>query len=160
MNTNYFDNKEYFNSISNKVVFTGKIDEYFNYKFGRLEYRSLEFKNELIGLPDYQGCSIVNYTDHSKKYTRITEHKHFNPIESDTTWITKEYPIPCSEEKIPYYPINDEGNNKLYLKYKLESDSLNNVIFGGRLAEYKYYDMHQVIESAINKANSEKENNP
>lgn len=160
LNTNYFDNKEYFNSISNKVVFTGKIDEYFNYKFGRLEYRSLEFKNELIGLPDYQGCSIVNYTDHSKKYTRITEHKHFNPIESDTTWITKEYPIPCSEEKIPYYPINDEGNNKLYLKYKLESDSLNNVIFGGRLAEYKYYDMHQVIESAINKANSEKENNP
>ena len=147
LNTNYFDNREFFNNIAEKIVFTGKIDEFYDFRFGELEYRSLEFKNELVETLDYQGCSIVNYTDKNTEFTRITEHKHFEQSKSDVTWITKEYPKTNNEQ--PFYPISDDKNNKIYNKYK-EISKKDNIIFGGRLAEYKYYDMHQVIGSALN----------
>ena len=121
-----------------------------------MEYRSLDFVSEKIEKNDYQGCSIVNYTEKEIPYTRITEHKHFDPVDSDCTWITKEYPKIYSKGDIPYYPINDEKNNKIYSLYKKESEKLENFIFGGRLSEYRYYDMHQVIASAISKAKREK----
>jgi len=150
-NVDYFKNKEYFNSISKTIVFTGKIDEFFDYKFGRLEYRSLFFEHEKLYIEDFQGCSVINYTDIKIPYTRICEHKHFENSKSNVTWITKEYPKDYVESDIPYYPINDDKNNKIYQKYKELSKSYPNVIFGGRLSEYKYYDMHQVIGSALKK---------
>jgi UDP-galactopyranose mutase len=147
----FFENREYFNSISKNIVFTGKIDEFFDYKFGQLEYRSLNFQNELHNVQDYQGCSVMNYTDSDVLYTRICEHKHFEKSKSDVTWITKEYPKNYEKSDIPYYPINDDKNNAIYQKYKELSTEYDNVIFGGRLSEYKYYDMHQVIGSALKK---------
>jgi UDP-galactopyranose mutase len=151
-NINYFENRDYWNSLAEKVVFTGKIDEFFDYQFGELEYRSLDFKNERVEINDYQGCSIVNYTEFEIPYTRITEHKHFENSKSNVTWITKEYPKDYKRGDTPYYPINDEKNNKIYNKYKELSKNYPNIIFGGRLAEYKYYDMHQVIGSALKKS--------
>ena len=154
----YFSNKEYLNSIAKKVVFTGKIDEFFDYRFGELEYRSLEFVNEKIDVEDYQGCSIVNYTDYEIPYTRITEHKHFEDSKSDVTWITREYPLDYKKGETPYYPINDEKNNKIFNQYKELSNQHSNIIFGGRLSEYKYYDMHQIIGSALSKVKKELSN--
>jgi len=151
----YFSDKEYYNSLAEKIVFTGKIDRFFDYKFGDLEYISLDFKLEKINSTDYQGCSIINYTEKEIPYTRITEHKHFENSKSDVTWITKEYPKEYSRGDIPYYPINNEKNNKIYSLYKSESEKLDNFIFGGRLAEYKYYDMHQIIASALSKVKRE-----
>jgi UDP-galactopyranose mutase len=153
-NVDYFENKEYWNSIADKIVFTGKIDEFFDYQFGELEYRTLRFDNKKIELEDYQGCSIVNYTDFNVPYTRITEHKHFENSKSDSTWITIEYPKDYEKGDVPYYPINDEKNNSIYEKYK-ELTKESNVIFGGRLSEYKYYDMHQIIGSALSKVKKE-----
>lgn len=155
LNTDYFSNKEYFDSIAKKVVYTGKIDEYFNYQYGELEYRTLDFVHERHNIADYQGCSQMNYTDINVPYTRITEHKHFTGVKSDVTWITKEYSREYKKGDIPYYPINNESNNDRYLLYKKLSNDLPNVIFGGRLAEYKYYDMHQIIGSALAKARKE-----
>jgi UDP-galactopyranose mutase len=155
LNIDYFNDREMWDSVANKVVFTGKIDEFFNYRFGELEYRSLNFVEEKLSTEDYQGCSIVNYTDHKIPYTRITEHKHFDSSKSDVTWITKEYPKDYKKGGDPYYPINNSENNKKYEKYKELSKDLPNVIFGGRLSEYKYYDMHQIIASAINKLNKD-----
>jgi UDP-galactopyranose mutase len=156
-NIDYFENKEYWNSIADKIVFTGKIDEFFDYQFGELEYRTLRFDNKKIELEDYQGCSIVNYTDFNVPYTRITEHKHFENSKSDSTWITIEYPKDYEKGDVPYYPINDEKNNSIYEKYK-ELTKESNVIFGGRLSEYKYYDMHQIIGSALSKVKKELNN--
>lgn len=150
-NIDYFNEKEKWDSMANHIVFTGKIDEFFDYKFGELEYRSLEFVEEKHNIEDYQGCSIVNYTDLEIPQTRITEHKHFDNTKSNVTWITKEYPKNYKNGDIPYYPINDEKNNEMYRKYKNLVDSQSNVIFGGRLSEYKYYDMHQIIGSALTK---------
>lgn len=158
-NTNYFDNKDYFNSISSKIVFTGKIDEFFDYRFGELEYRTLKFENIKLDIDDYQGCSIVNYTDFNIPYTRITEHKHFENSKSNVTWITKEYPKDYVRGDVPFYPINDDKNNKIYDKYKELSYKYPNIIFGGRLSEYKYYDMHQIIGSALSKVKKELNNN-
>lgn len=155
MNTDYFKNREYFNSIAKKVVYTGKIDEYFEYQLGELQYRSLDFIHEKKDIIDYQGCSIINYTDVEIPYTRITEHKHFENSKSDVTWITKEYPKEYKKGDTPYYPINDDENNNIYNGYKKMTQSLTNVIFGGRLAEYKYYDMHQVIASSLSKVRKE-----
>jgi UDP-galactopyranose mutase len=154
----YFENKEYWNSLAHKIVFTGKIDEFFDYQFGELEYRSLEFKNERLEMNDYQGCSIVNYTEFDIPYTRITEHKHFENSKSDVTWITKEYPKDYKKGETPYYPINDGKNNRIYNKYKELSKDHSNIIFGGRLSEYKYYDMHQIIGSALSKVKKELSN--
>lgn len=156
LNVNFFENKEYFESISNKIIYTGKIDEYFNYEFGELEYRSLEFKNEFYEMKDYQGSSIMNYTNYEIPYTRITEHKHFENSNTNVTWITKEYPKNYKKNDIPYYPINDEKNNNKYKFYKEKSKNLENkIIFGGRLGSYQYYDMHQVIGQALKTVKNE-----
>ena len=151
LNTDYLKNKEHWNAQSNKVIYTGPIDAYFNYQFGELEYKTTEFKHNELKIDNYQGVAMVNYTDVDTPYTRIIEHKHFDPIESNHTWVTYEYPVEYNATKTePYYPVNDGENNKKYLQYKNLANQELNVIFGGRLAEYKYYDMHQVINSALN----------
>ena len=156
INTDYLQDKEYFDSIAKKVIFTGPIDEYFDYSLGELDYRSLRFEEKRLGEENYQGNAIVNYCDNSRKYTRIIEHKHFEKVDTDHTVITKEFPQKYRRGLTPYYPINDKTNQDLYKKYKEMSNSLTNVMFGGRLAEYKYMDMHVVIESAMNKFRGEK----
>ena len=149
LNTNFFDNREYFENIAEKIVFTGMIDEFYNYKFGRLEYRSLRFETEILDEENYQGNAVVNYTEREIPYTRIIEHKHFEFGKQKKTVITKEYPSEWKEGKESYYPVNDEKNNKLYEKYKELAEKEESVIFGGRLGEYKYYDMDKVIEKAL-----------
>ena len=151
LDTDYFSNREYFNFIAKKVVYTGCIDEFFDYEFGELEYRSLEFKQEILDIENYQGCAQINYTDMSQPYTRIIEHKHFETTLTEKTVITKEYSQEYKKGLVPYYPINDEKNQNTYKKYQEKSKMLTNFIFGGRLSEYKYMDMHIVIESAMNK---------
>ncbi|MFV0530119.1 MAG: UDP-galactopyranose mutase [Flavobacteriales bacterium] len=147
----YFENKKYWDSLANKIVFTGKIDEFYNYKYGKLEYRSLDFKHEIMDNPNYQGNAVVNYTENQIPYTRIIEHKHFEFGNQPKTVITKEYPKEWEHGSESYYPINDSKNSETYLKYKKIAKKEENIIFGGRLAEYKYYDMHQVIASALAK---------
>ena len=155
LNTDYFNDREYFNSLAHKIVYTGCIDEFFNYEFGKLEYRSLRFENKIIDIDNYQGNAVINYCDKNINYTRIIEHKHFEKSNSQKTVITKEYPEDYTSDNIPYYPINDSKNQDIFKKYKEKSKTLTNFIFGGRLSEYKYMDMHVVIESAINKFKSE-----
>ena len=149
LGVNYLENREYWNSIADTTVYTGKIDEFFNNCFGRLDYRSLHFENEILDTPNYQGNAVVNYTEREIPYTRIIEHKHFEFGSQPKTIITKEYPLDISESNEAYYPINDERNQKIYQQYENLAKLEKNVIFGGRLAEYKYYDMHQVIERAL-----------
>ena len=152
LNTNYFSNREYFDSLADKIIFTGPIDEFFDFKYGELEYRSLKFEVEKLDVNDYQHNAVVNYTSHEVPYTRITEHKHFDStVKNDhSTIITKEYPDSFEKGKIPYYAINDERNNSLYAKYEEEAKKSNNVIFLGRLAKYKYFDMDDSIKEAFN----------
>ena len=138
------------------TVFTGKIDEFFKYKYGNLQYRSLRFETEVLD-GDFQGNSIINYTNKNIPYTRIVEHKHFTFKESSKTVITKEYPENWDEKKEAFYPINDQKNQEIYNKYKQKAEQ-SNVLFGGRLAEYKYYDMHQIIASALTKYRNQYEN--
>lgn len=152
---NYFSNKNEYDNLADKVVFTGKIDEYFDYKFGKLEYRSLHFEHELLDTPNFQGNAVVNYTDFDIPYTRILEHKHFEFGTQEKTYITKEYPHEFSKDNEPYYPINDEKNQNIFSKYKELGVMESHIIFGGRLAEYKYYDMHQIIDSALDKFKQE-----
>ena len=149
LNTNFFDNREYFENIAEKIVFTGMIDEFYNYKFGKLEYRSLRFETEILNEENYQGNAVVNYTEREIPYTRIIEHKHFEFGKQEKTVITKEYPSEWKEGDEPYYPVNDEKNNKLYEKYRELAEKEENIIFGGRLGEYKYYDMDKVIEKVL-----------
>ena len=151
LNVDYFENKEYLNSLAKNIIYTGPIDKFYNYCFGELEYRPLKFEHSVLDQENYQGHSVINYTKKEIPYTRIIEHKHFNNDLSSKTIITKEYPIEWNENEEPYYPINDELNNKKYIQYKELASKETNITFGGRLAEYKYYDMHQVIESALNK---------
>ena len=133
-----------------KVIYTGPIDRYFDYKFGELEYKTTKFEHKKIDTDNYQGVVMMNYTDKEIPFTRTIEHKHFENIESESTWVTWEFPTEyVANETEPYYPVNDKENTKIYKKYKKLADKEKNVIFGGRLAEYKYYDMHQVIESAL-----------
>lgn len=146
---NYFEDRQKWDNLADKIVFTGKIDEFYNYKFGKLEYRSLHFESEVLNVSNYQGNAVVNYTDKEIPYTRIIEHKHFEFGNQEKTIVTKEYPHEFSKDNEPYYPINDDKNQELFDKYKLLSKEDEYVIFGGRLAEYKYYDMHQVIEKAL-----------
>lgn len=150
-NTNYFENKEYWSSIADKIVFTGKIDEYFDYRHGKLEYRSLRFEEEVLDMNNFQGNAVVNYTSKDVPYTRIIEHKHFEFGTQDKTVITREYSQEWTDGQEPYYPVNDEKNSVIYTKYKRLADQEVDTIFGGRLAEYKYYDMHQIIEIILNK---------
>lgn len=139
------------NALAEQIIYTGEIDRYFDYCYGTLNYRSLRFEHELLqGIANYQGNAVVNYTSFEVPYTRIIEHKHFDFGQQTDTVISKEYPMEWHVGDEPYYPVNDEVNNLLYQRYKTLSEQQNNVIFGGRLAEYKYYDMHQVIENALN----------
>jgi UDP-galactopyranose mutase len=151
----FFANREYFSKIAKKIVFTGMIDEYYDYCFGTLEYRGLRFEHQVLDTDNYQGNAVVNYTDQDIPYTRILEHKHFEFGTQDKTVVTHEYSVEWKKGEEPYYPINDEKNQLIYQKYKDLALKETNVIFGGRLAEYKYYDMHQVFESAINMAEKE-----
>jgi len=134
-----------------KVIYTGPIDRYFDYKFGELEYKTTRFEHKKLDTDNYQGVVMMNYTDKEIPFTRTIEHKHFEKVESDSTWVTWEFPTEYkAKETEPYYPVNDKENTKIYNKYKKLADKEKGVYFGGRLAEYKYYDMHKVIESALN----------
>lgn len=160
LNYDYFEHKDELNNIAKKIVFTGPIDKFYDYKYGKLEYRSLNFETEEVQVGNYQGNAVVNYTEAEIPYTRIIEHKHFEYANSlgneepenlkSFSIITKEYPLTWDETKEPYYPINNEKNNSLYKKYEELSRNDNNIIFGGRLGKYKYYDMDKVIEEALN----------
>ena len=151
LNTDFFDNKEEFMNMADKVVYTGALDEYFNYKLGKLEYRSLKFDTKVFDKANYQGNAVVNYTGHEVDYTRVIEHKHFEfDSTSPKTVVTFEYPSDYEEGMEKYYTVNDDKNNKLADEYRELSKSEDKVIFGGRLAEYKYYDMDDVIKSAMN----------
>ena len=160
LDTDYLADKEYWDSQASHVVFTGPVDAYFNYSLGNLEYRSVRFENELLDIPNFQGNSAVNYTDRETPWTRIIEHKWFEFGKDDEgndlpkTVISREYSSEWKPGDEPYYPVNDEKNSALYAKYKELADAEPNVIFGGRLGEYKYYDMDQVIAAALDKAAS------
>lgn len=150
LDTDFFENKEALEKIADKIVFTGMIDQYFDYQFGELEYRSLRFETEVLNMQNYQGNAVVNYTQYEIPYTRIIEHKHFEcGIENPKTIITREYPDEWNRQKEPYYPMNDEKNERIYQKYKELAKNIPNVIFGGRLGQYQYFDMDKVIESAL-----------
>ena len=152
LNVDYLENRDHFNNLADTIVYTGPIDKFYDYKFGDLEYRPLRFENfKLEDTQNYQGHTIVNYTDINVPYTRIVEHKHFCNDISDITIVTKEYPVEWKRGEEPYYPINDIKNQEIFKQYENLSVNEHNIIFGGRLAEYKYYDMHQVILSALNK---------
>lgn len=151
---NYFENRQFWDEKAEKVVFTGNIDEYFDYSEGYLEYRSLHFEHEVLDVPNFQGNAVVNYTEGHIPYTRIIEHKHFEFGTQAKTVVTKEYPKEWKLGMEAYYPVNDDKNMKTYNAYKERSKGEAHVIFGGRLAEYKYYDMHQVVGSAL--ANTKK----
>ena len=156
LGVDYLKNKEEYDQKADKVLFTGMIDEYFNYKYGNLEYRSLKFENEIYeDIDNYQGNAVVNYTSHDQKYTIIIEHKHFEFNKCKGTVITKEYPMDWKPGDEAYYPVNDEKNNTLFEKYKELAQKETNVIFGGRLGNYKYYDMDKVIKASLELANSE-----
>ncbi|GFZ27286.1 UDP-galactopyranose mutase [Lactobacillus corticis] len=152
----YFDNQAQYEADYDKIVYTGMIDKYFNYQLGELEYRSLRFETEELDQEYYQGNSVVNYTDSKTPFTRIIEHKLFNPAAtSDKTVITREYPADYHKGMEPYYPVNDAKNNELYAKYQELAAKQDKVIFGGRLGQYKYYNMDQVLAAALEAADKE-----
>lgn len=148
-NVDFFENKEQYMKDYPKIVFTGMIDEFFDYKLGELEYRSLRFESEILDMENYQGNAVVNYTDSETPYARIIEHKHFEFGNQAKTIITKEHSKTWEKGDEPYYPVNNDRNNHLYKSYKKLADEQGNVIFGGRLGHYRYYDMHQVIGAAL-----------
>ncbi|MCI5699164.1 MAG: UDP-galactopyranose mutase [Lachnospiraceae bacterium] len=152
LNTDYYAFIKDYEGIAETTVFTGMIDEFFDYKLGVLEYRSVRFEEEKLDIDNYQGNAVVNYTEREVPYTRIIEHKHFDFGKQPTTVISREYPSEWKKGDEPYYPINNERNNSLYAEYKELAEQQKNVIFGGRLGAYKYYDMDKVIEAALEKA--------
>ena len=154
LSTDFFENRTELENIAEKIVFTGMIDEYYNYCFGELEYRSLRFETEQLEVENYQGNAVVNYTEYEIPYTRIIEHKHFEfgcqcEVVNPKTIITREYPATWKRGDEPYYPMNDEKNNALYAKYKELAEKEEKVVFGGRLGMYKYFDMHHVVAEAL-----------
>src|SRR5690554_2909755 len=149
LNTNYFDKKEKLDNLAKKILYTGPIDEFYDYKYGPLEYRSLKFVTDVLCTSNFQGNAVVNYTDIDTPYTRIIEHKHFDFLEIKKTIITKEYPKTWKPGDEPYYPINNVINNKKYQKYLNLANKETKYLFGGRLSEYKYYDMHVIIEKVF-----------
>ena len=156
LNTDFFDNKEEYMKLANKIVYTGAIDEYYDYSLGKLEYRSLRFDTKIYDKVNYQGNAVINYTGHEVDYTRVIEHKHFEfDTTSPKTVVTYEYPSDYKEGMEKYYTVNDDKNNKLAEEYRKLSEKEKNVIFGGRLAEYKYYDMDDVIKSAMERFKGE-----
>lgn len=158
LNRDYLKNREYYNNLSDTIIYTGAIDAYYDYKLGKLEYRSLRFETSVLDKENYQGVAVVNYTDKEIPYTRIIEHKHFEFGNQKKTVITKEYSVNWEEGEEAYYPINDEKNQMLYQKYVdlSRNNKEQRIIFGGRLGEYKYYDMDKVIEAAMNKCKEER----
>ena len=154
----YLSHRVELNSLANTVVFTGPVDEFYDYAYGHLEYRSLRFETETLDLPDFQGNAVVNYTDDVTPFTRIIEHKWFifgkdkSGTDIPKTITTKEYPVGWKPGLEPFYPVNDEKNSRVYSKYKELADKEKNIVLGGRLGEYKYYDMDKTIEAAMNKA--------
>ena len=155
LNTDYFDFIKQNSDIAEKTVFTGSIDEFFNYKFGNLQYRTVNFETEILDMENYQGNAVVNYTERDIPYTRIIEHKHFEFGTQPKTVISKEYSMEWKPGIEPYYPVNDEANTSLYEKYKELAENNKNIIFGGRLGNYKYYDMDKVIEVALEAVSKE-----
>lgn len=149
LNTNYLDNREEFDAMADKIVYTGMIDQFYDYKLGVLEYRSVRFETEELPMENYQGNAVVNYTEREVPYTRIIEHKHFEFGKQPTTIISREYSSEWKKGDEPYYPVNNDKNNALYQQYKELADKEHKVIFGGRLGEYKYYDMDKVIAAAL-----------
>lgn len=152
--TNFFENRSIFSSLANKIIFTGRIDEFYDYRFGELEYRNVRFETEILNIPNFQGNAVVNYTSKKIPFTRIIEHKHFECFGDDVyknpkTVISREYPSECNPGKEPFYPINNEINQEIYNKYLSLAKKEENVIFGGRLAEYKYYDMAPIIQKVL-----------
>lgn len=156
LNTDYFECKDKWDSIADKILFTGMIDQYFDYCFGSLEYRGLNFETETKNTDNYQGNAVINYTESEIPYTRIIEHKHFENSASDKTVITKEYPIKWEKGMEAYYPVNDKNNTKLYEKYHKLAEKEDKIIFGGRLGLYKYMNMDQIIKEALNLIQKEK----
>ena len=155
VNTDFFSERNYWSDLADKIVFTGKLDEYYDYCFGKLNYRTVRFEHEVMSVPNYQGNAVVNYTDIDVPYTRVIEHKHFEMFGADVyqcpkTVISREYSMEWSDGLEPYYPVNDTVNNRIAEKYKDLARRETHVIFGGRLAEYKYYDMAPIIERALN----------
>jgi UDP-galactopyranose mutase len=148
-NANFFEDRARWSGLATTVVYTGPIDEYFDYRFGHLEYRSLNFEHELLPISNYQGNAVVNYTEREVPYTRIIEHKHFEFGTQPVTVITREYPKEWKPGDEAFYPVNDEKNMQAFKKYSQLAEQEPHVIFGGRLAEYRYYDMHQVVGSAL-----------
>ena len=154
LNADFFANRKHWESLADKIVFTGKIDEFYEYCYGKLEYRTVRFETELLNTPNHQGNAVVNYTDASIPYTRIIEHKHFEYFgdeiyKNPMTVISKEYPMEWEDGLEPFYPVNNDRNHLIYNKYKSLADAEERVIFGGRLAEYKYYDMAPIISNVF-----------
>ena len=153
--TDFFADREHWESIAARIVFTGKIDEYYDYRFGKLEYRTVRFEQETLPTPNYQGNAVVNYTEAQVPYTRIIEHKHFDMFgqqvyDTPHTVISREYSTEWKPGMEPYYPVNNDRNNRLYEQYRQLANREQRVIFGGRLAEYKYYDMAPIVEKVLN----------
>lgn len=154
MNTDFFANRKELESLANKIVFTGRIDEFYNFQFGKLDYRTVRFETDVLPTSNYQGLAQINYTRAEIPYTRIIEHKHFESFAAEVdknpkTVISREYSVEWKEGLEPYYPINDEKNSKLYQEYESLAQQESHVIFGGRLAEYKYYDMAPIVEKVL-----------
>ena len=155
LNTDYSDFIRDNRDIARKTVYTGMIDEFFGFRLGALEYRGLCFETKVLDTDNYQGCAVVNYTGREAPFTRVIEHKHFEFGRQEKTVVSWEYPLEWRPGGEPFYPVNDERNNELYARYKALADATPNVIFGGRLGEYKYYDMDKVIASALEAARAE-----
>ena len=153
--TDFFADRAHWEGLAEKIVFTGKIDEFYDYRFGKLDYRTVRFEDEILDTPNYQGNAVINYTERDVPYTRVIEHKHFEMFGQEVydvpkTIVSREYSVEWTDGLEPYYPVNDQRNGELYKRYKALADKERNVLFGGRLAEYKYYDMAPVIASAMN----------
>ena len=147
----YFEHKDELKDIADKIIYTGAIDKFFDYCYGPLEYRSVRFETEVLDIPNYQGNAVVNYTSKDEPFTRIIEHKHFEFGKQEKTVISREYSSTWQLGDEPYYPVNNDKNNELFAKYNELAKTVPNVVFGGRLGQYKYYDMHVVIKEALNK---------
>ncbi len=154
LNTDFFDDKEKWLNIADKVLFTGMIDQYYDYCYGELEYRGLDFQSETLDIENYQGNAVINYTDAETPFTRIIEHKHFENTDSPKTIITREYPKTWTKGQEAYYPLNDNKNSELFEKYQKLAKKEDKVIFGGRLGMYQYFDMWKVIEEALKLVNN------
>lgn len=155
VDTDFFDNREYWESIADKIVYTGRIDEFYNYQYGKLDWRTVSFKTRVEDTSNYQGNAVVNYTSHDELYTRVIEHKHFEIFGQELydcpkTVVSEEYSTEYKDGMEPYYPVNDDRNNALAEKYRTLAIQEKNTIFGGRLAEYKYYDMAPIVEKVLN----------